>query len=74
MRIRRAPKLLAVGAVVYQFARGRDPFSRRHRRGVSDHGHQLAMAARPGPEHAKAGLRIVEDDALDRRGQNLPVR
>ena len=68
------PELLAVGAVVDPFARGGDPFSRRHRRGVTDHRDQVAMAARPGPEHAEANLRIVEGDALDRPGQDLPVR
>ena len=68
------PELLAVGAVVHPFARGRNPFSRRHGCGVSDHGDQVAMAARPGSEDAEAVLRIVEGDALHRPGQDLPVR
>ena len=32
------------------------------------------MSPRPGPEHAEAVLRIVEGDALDQPGQDLPVR
>ena len=68
------PELLAVGAVVHPFARGGDPFPRRHRRRMPDHGDQVAMAARPGPQHAEAVLRVVEGDALDRPGQDLPVR
>ena len=68
------PELLAMSAVVHPFAGGGDPFPRRHCRGMPDHGDQLAMAPRPGPQHAEAVLRIVEGDALDRTGQDLPVR
>ena len=68
------PELLAVSAVVDPLTRGGDPLSGRHRGGMADHGNQVAMTARPGPQHAEAVLRIVKGDALDRPGQDLPVR
>ena len=67
------PELLAVGAVVHPFAGGGDPFPGRHHGRVADHGDQVAMAPRPGPQHAEPVLRIVEGDALHRSGQNLAV-
>ena len=59
---------------VLPFSGGGDSLSRRNHGGVSGHCHRLATAARPGPERAEAVLRIVEGDALDRTGQDLPVR
>ena len=67
-------ELLAVGAVIDPLAGGGDPFPRRHHGGVADHGDQVAMPPRPGPQHAEAVLGIVEGDALDQPGQDLPVR
>ena len=67
-------ELLAMGAVVDPLPGGGDPFPGRHHGGVTDHGDQIAMSPCPGPQHAEAVLRIVEGDALDQSGQDLPVR
>ena len=67
-------ELLAMGAVVDPLPGGGDPFPGRHHGGVADHGDQVAMPPCPSPEHAEAVLRIVEGDALDQPGQDLPVR
>ena len=74
VRMKSRLELLAVGAVVHSFARGSDPFPRRHHGGVADHGDQVAMPPRPGSQHAEAVLGIVEGDALDQPGQYLPDR
>ena len=74
VRMKSRLELLAVGAVVDPFARGGDPFPGRHHGGVADHGDQVAMPPRPGPQHTEAVLGIVEGDALDQPGQDLPVR
>ena len=66
--------LLAVGAVVHPFSGARDPLPGRHHGGVADNRDQVAMPPRPGPQHAEAVLGIVEGDALDQPGQDLPVR
>ena len=41
-------ELLAVGAVVDPFARGRDPLTGRNGCGVADQRHEITMAARLG--------------------------
>ena len=67
-------ELLTVGAVVDPLARCGDPLPRSHHGGVADHRHQVAMPPRLRPEHAESVLGIVEGDALDQPGQDLPVR
>ena len=67
-------ELLAVGAVVDPLARGGDPLPRSHHGGMADHGDQVAMPPRLRPQDAEAVLRVVEGDALDQTGQDLPVR
>ena len=64
-------ELLAMGAVVEPFARGRDPFARRDRGGMSDHRDEVAVPARLDAQHAEAVLVIVEGHALDDAGQHL---
>jgi hypothetical protein len=39
------------------------------RRGMSNDGHQIAMAARLRPENAEAVLGVVEGDPLDEAGE-----
>ena len=67
-------ELLTVGAVVDPLARGGDPLPRSHHGGMADHGHQVAMPPRLRPQDAEAVLQVVEGDALDQTGQDLPVR
>ncbi len=68
------PELEAVGAVVDPLPRGGDPLARTDHGGVADRGDEIAVPARLDAEHAEAVLGIVEGDALDRPGQDLPVR
>ena len=67
-------ELLTVGAVVDPLARGGDPLPRSHHGGMADHGHQVPVPARLRPQDAEAVLQVVEGDALDQTGQDLPVR
>ena len=39
----------------------------------ADHGHQLPLAADLDPQHAEAGLRVVEGHPLDQAGQGLAL-
>ena len=64
-------ELLAVGAVVDPFARRGDPLAGGDRRGVADHGDEIAMAARLDPQNAEAVLGIVERHPLDQAGEHL---
>ena len=64
-------ELLAVGAVVDPFARGRDPLAGRNGCGMAHHGHEITMAARLGPQNAEAILGIMIGDALDEAGQHF---
>ena len=64
-------ELLTMGAVVDPFARGGDPLAGRNGRGMTDNGHDIAMAARLGPQKAEAVLGIVISDALDQAGQHF---
>ena len=64
-------ELLAVGAVVDPFARGRDPLTGRDGRGMADHRHEVTMPARLGPQNAEAVLGIVVGDALDEARQHF---
>ena len=75
-RVRRIAAELGVtvGAVVDPLARGGDPLPRSHHGGMADHGHQVAMPPRLRPQDAEAVLQVVEGDALDQTGQDLPVR
>ena len=41
--------------------------------GMADHGDRVALAAHLDPQHAEAGLGIVEGDPLDQAGQSLAV-
>jgi hypothetical protein len=56
------------------FARRCDPLASGDHRGVADDGDQFAVAARLDAQNAKAVLGVVEGDALDKAGQNLPGR
>jgi hypothetical protein len=47
-------ELLAVGAVVDPFARGRDPLIRRNGCRMADNRHDITMAARLGAQNAEA--------------------
>jgi hypothetical protein len=38
---------------------------------MTDHGHDITMPGRLGPQHAKAVLGIMVRDALDKTGKNL---
>jgi hypothetical protein len=58
-------------AVVDPFAGCGDPFAGGDRRSVADDCHQIAVAARLRPEHAKAVLAVVEGDALNEAGENF---
>lgn len=65
------PVLQAVRAVVDPLASGRDPFSRRDRRGLTNDRHKVAMAARLRSENAEPVLLVVEGDPLDQTGQDF---
>jgi hypothetical protein len=41
---------------------------------MADHGDGVALAAHLDPQHAKAGVGIVEGDALDQAGQSFRRR
>jgi hypothetical protein len=64
-------ELLAVGAVVDPFARGGDPFTGRNGCGMADHGHDVTMPARLGPQNAEAILGVMKGDALDEASQHF---
>ena len=64
-------ELLAVGAIVDPFARGRDPLAGGNGCGVADHRHEITMAARLGAQNAEAILGVVVGDALDEAGQHF---
>ena len=66
-------ELLAVGAVVDPFARGRDPLTGRNGCGMPDNGHDITMAARFGAQNAEAVLGVVVGDALDEARQHFRV-
>ena len=53
---------------------GRDPFPGRDHGGVAHDRDQVAMAPRLDPQNAEPVVRVVEGDALDQPGQDLPVR
>ena len=67
------PELLAVGAVVDPLPGDRDPLAGRDRGGVAHDRDQVAMAPRLDPQDAEPVFGVVEGDALDRTGQDLPV-
>ena len=60
-----------MGAVIDPFARGRDPLAGRNGCGMADHGHDITMPARLGPQNAEAVLGVVVGDALDEAGQHF---
>jgi hypothetical protein len=62
-------ELLAVGAIVDPFARGRDPLAGGNGCGLANHGHNIAMSARLGPKNAEAVLGVVVGDAFDETSQ-----
>ena len=64
-------ELQAVLAVGEPDAGGGDPLARADGRRVSDEGDEVALAARLHLQDGKAGLGIVEGDALDRARQRL---
>src|SRR5580704_4615690 len=64
-------ELLAMGAVIDPFARGRDPLAGRDGCGMADHRHEITMPASLRAQDAKAVLGIVVGDALDQTGQNF---
>ena len=64
-------ELLAVGAVVDPFARGRDPLTGGNGCGMANHGHDIPMPAHLGAQNAEAVLGIVVGDALDKARQNF---
>ncbi len=64
-------ELLAMGAIVHPITRRRDPLAGGDRRGVADHGHQVPMSPRLGPQNAEAILGVVEGDALNQSRQNF---
>jgi hypothetical protein len=53
-----------VRAVVDPGTGGVDELAGRNHGGVADHGRKLALAAELHPQHAKAGLGVVEGDPL----------
>ena len=57
--------------IVDPFARRRDPLAGRNGCGMADHGHDVTMTARLGPQHAKAVLDVMIRDALDKTCKNL---
>ena len=67
-------ELLTVGAIVDPFARCDDPLAGGDDGGVTDDGHQIAVAARLRPEHAEAVLGVVESDPLDEASENFLSR
>ena len=67
-------ELLAVGAVVDPLSGCRDPFPGRDHGGVAHDRDQVAMAPCLDPQNAEPAVRVVEGDALDQPGQDLPVR
>ena len=64
-------ELLAVSAVVDPFARGRDPLAGRNGCGMANHGHDVAMPARPGAQNAETILGIVVGYSLDEARQHF---
>ena len=63
----------ADGRIPHRGRRGPDPQALLHRQ-CHSRAMAVAMAARPGSQHAEAVLGIMEGDALDRTGQDLPIR
>ena len=70
----RRPELQAVGAVVDPASGGADELAGRDQGGVADHGDEVALAAHLHPQHAEAGLGVVEGDPLDQARQDLGRR
>ena len=66
-------ELQAVGAVVDPGAGGLDELAGADRGGSADHGDQIALAANLDPQHAEAGLGVVEGHPLDQAGQGLAL-
>ena len=64
-------ELLAVGAVVDPFARGRDPLAGRNDCNVANHGHDVTMPSRPGAQNAKTILGVVVGYSLDEARQHF---
>src|SRR5215470_16682045 len=62
-------ELLAMGAVVNPFARGRDPLAGGNGCGIANHGHDVTMPARPGAQNAKTILDVVVGYSLDETRQ-----
>jgi len=67
-------ELLTIGAVVDPIARGGDPLAGRNGRRVPNHGHDIAMPSRLGPQDAEAIFGIVIGDALDEARQNFLIQ
>ena len=67
-------ELQPVGAVVDPGAAGLDELAGADRGRGADHGHELPLAADLDPQHAEAGLGVVEGDPLDQAGQGLASR
>src|SRR5262249_54138324 len=61
-------ELLAMGAVVNPFARGRGNGC-----GIANHGHDVTMPARLGAQNAKTVLGVVVGHSLDEACQHLAV-
>ena len=66
-------ELQPVGAVVDPGAAGLDELAGADRGRGADHGHQLPLPADLDPQHAEAGLGVVEGDPLDQAGQGLAL-
>ena len=72
--MKRALNCWAVGAIVDPLSGCRDPFPGRDHGGVAHDRDQVAMAPRLDPQNAEPVVRVVEGDALDQPGLDLPVR
>ena len=66
-------ELQPVGAVVHPDARGLDELAGADAGGGADHRHQVALAARLDPQHAKAVLGVVEGHPLHQAAEGLAL-
>jgi hypothetical protein len=60
-----------VSAIIDPFPGRGDPLAGGDRRGMSNDGHQIAVAARLRPENTEAVLVVVEGDPLDKARENF---
>src|SRR5262249_22251225 len=66
-------ELLAMGAVIDPFARGRDPLAGGNGCGIANHGQDVTIPTSPGAQNAKAVLGVVVGYSLDEACQHLAV-